>query len=124
MDKKKRKKPKHRAKANPQPRTPAIPPLSTENNAVESVPSKGQSPQKEGQNMNEVRTTDKVIMWATVFIALATIVQGYELVTGSGDTHKLAESTLAASRAWVVVQGTGFGFTKDKNFPSWTSSSR
>lgn len=118
MNKKKNKKPKHRTKANPQPKTPAILPVSTENKAAESVPPKGQSPQKEGQNMNEVRTTDRVIMWATVFIALATMVQGYELITGSRDTHKLAESTLAASRAWVVVQGTGFGFTKDKNFPT------
>lgn len=40
------------------------------------------------------------------------------MVTSSEDTHKLAEATLAASRAWVVVQGTGFGFTKDKNFPT------
>jgi hypothetical protein len=73
--------------------------------------------EKEGQNMERVRITDKWIAAATVVIALTTIVQGYEMVTGSGDTHKLAESTLAASRAWVVVQGTGFEFTKDKNFP-------
>ncbi len=39
-----------------------------------------------------------------------------EMHNGGIDTHDLAQSTLAASRAWVVVEGTGFGFTKDKKF--------
>jgi hypothetical protein len=54
----------------------------------------------------------------TVVLALVGILTLIEVIEGGGDTHKLAEATLSASRAWVVVQGTGFGITNDKNYPS------
>lgn len=62
--------------------------------------------------------TDYAIAFFTLVLAIVSYFQWKEINDGSTDTHKLAEATLAASRAWVVVQGTGFGFTKDKNFPS------
>jgi len=66
---------------------------------------------------------------AMAFFSLCSIVVGTlqwssmrgqlkEMRSGSADTHALAEATLAASRGWVVIQGTGFGFTKGKHFPS------
>jgi hypothetical protein len=62
--------------------------------------------------------TDWAIAAFTFVLAITSTFQGCEIKSGGADTHKLAESTLAASRAWVVVQATGFGFTKDKNYPS------
>jgi hypothetical protein len=58
------------------------------------------------------------IAWFTVILALVGGFTLCEVIEGGSDTHNLAEATLAASRAWVVVQATGFGFTKDKNFPT------
>jgi hypothetical protein len=63
----------------------------------------------------------KWMMRFNAILAFLTLVvlclQLNEIHEGGSDTHKLAESTLAASRAWVVVQGTGFEFTKDTNYP-------
>ena len=75
--------------------------------------------------MDKPKLTDLVMACATVGILIAGVLQWCtmsgqlkEMQSGSTDTHNLAESTLAASRAWIVVQGTGFAFTKDKNLPS------
>lgn len=62
--------------------------------------------------------TDWMLASFTLILAIVSIFQWCEIRTGSRDTRMLAESTLASSRAWVVVQGTGFEFTKDKNFPT------
>jgi hypothetical protein len=66
------------------------------------------------------RTANATIAIAALTLVLAVVsyFQWKEIHEGSTDTHNLAESALAASRAWVVVQGTGFGLTQDKNFPS------
>lgn len=61
--------------------------------------------------------TDWMIAAFTLVLAVTSILQWHEIHAGAGDTHKLAESTLAASRAWIVVKGTGFGFTKGTAFP-------
>jgi hypothetical protein len=67
--------------------------------------------------MDKPKWTDGVMAAATVGILIAGIFQWCamsgqlkEMRSGSADTRKLADSTLAASRAWVVVQGTGFEF--------------
>jgi hypothetical protein len=62
--------------------------------------------------------TDWMIVLFTCVLAVVSYLQWREIRSGSNDTHNLAESTLAASRAWVVVEGTGFNFTKDRDFPS------
>jgi hypothetical protein len=72
--------------------------------------------------MPEIRWTDKLIALATIVIAAATVIQGYELVTGSGDTHKLADSTNAVARAWVVVRATKFGYLNDASGKAVVSS--
>jgi hypothetical protein len=54
--------------------------------------------------MEKVRTTDMIIAFATVVIALTAIVQGYEMVSSSKDTHDLAAATVASNRAWVAPQ--------------------
>lgn len=67
------------------------------------------------------RRTANATVWIAIVTAAMAVLSGLTLLEihwGGADTHKLAESTLAASRAWVVVQATGFGFTKDKNFPA------
>ena len=66
------------------------------------------------------RHTANATVWIAIVTAAMTIFSGLTLLAiywGGADTHKLAEITLAATRAWIVVQGTGFVFTKDKNFP-------
>jgi hypothetical protein len=126
MNHKSNKKPRHHPQTNPAPKTAVSDPSladvastkPTKHDAVVAEQSTKKPAGKKGTEMEKIRWTDIIIATATVVIAFATIVQGCEMVTGSGDTHKLAESTLAASRAWVVVQGTGFGFTQDKNFPT------
>jgi hypothetical protein len=77
--------------------------------------------EKEAPADKSARSTAWATCWIagfTTILAVTSMLQWYEIHSGSRDTHKLAEATLAASRAWVVVQGTGFGFTKDKNFPT------
>jgi hypothetical protein len=77
--------------------------------------------EKETPADKSARSTARATWWIagfTIILAVTSMLQWCEIHSGSRDTHKLAEATLAASRAWVVVQGTGFGFTKDKNFPS------
>jgi hypothetical protein len=88
---------------------------------------KGKLKEKEAKRKNEnptdraARRTADATYWIAAFTIILAITSGvtlYEVIAGGEDSHKLAESTLAASRAWVVVQGTGFTFTQDKSFPT------
>lgn len=77
--------------------------------------------EKETTQDRAARRTANATVWiagVTILMALFNGLTLYEIYQGGNDTHILAQATLAASRAWVVVQGTGFGFTKDKNFPT------
>jgi hypothetical protein len=89
---------------------------------IKSELHKGEAERKEENPQDRSsRRTANATVWIAVVTAAMTVFSGLtllEIYWGGADTHKLAESTLAASRAWVVVQGTGFGFTQDKNFPT------
>jgi hypothetical protein len=77
--------------------------------------------EKESPTDRAARITATATVWIAAFTVVLSVVglgTLYEIYIGGSDTHDLAQSTLAASRAWIVVQGTGFGFTKDKNFPT------
>jgi hypothetical protein len=104
MNRKNRKKTKLKTKPKPQPKPPPIPPVeNARDGAVVVTPiSSDHGEHGKWQNMEKTRTTDKVIAVATVVIAFAAIVQGYELVIGSRDTHNLALAALAANRAWLA----------------------
>lgn len=127
MGNKKPKRPKRDTKRHPQgSASPAVTPVviqaAPNQNAVVA---KCANQENAGHKMDKLKWTDLVMAAATVGILIAGILQWCamsgqlkEMQSGSADTRKLADSTLAASRAWVVVQGTGFGFTKDKNFPT------
>lgn len=95
---------KTKQKTKPQPKPPPVPPVehARHDAAVAVTPiSSDHGEHEKWQNMEKTRTTDNVIAVATVVIALAAIVQGYELVVGSRDTHNLALAALAANRAWL-----------------------
>jgi hypothetical protein len=89
---------------------------------IKSQLHKGEAERKEENPQDRSsRRTANATVWIAVVTAAMTLFSGLtllEIYWGGADTHKLAESTLAATRAWVVVHGTGFGFTKDKNFPT------
>jgi len=67
--------------------------------------------------MEKVRTTDIVIAAATAVTAVAAIVQGCELVSGSKDTAKLANATLSASRAWIDPEQLGLDSSVESGLP-------
>jgi hypothetical protein len=112
MKNKKNKNPKHYSKTSPEPKTgiphpPVVDGTATEgakDNVVIAQQSTNKTDGKDGGKMEKIRWTDKLITFATVVIAAATIVQGYELVTGSRDTHDLAAAALAANRAWIAPE--------------------
>jgi hypothetical protein len=113
MNKKTRKKAQTQARQEPTPKT-KIPDSSSADASTPKNP-KGdavsvtdqyanKSTHNKGDKMSEIRWTDKLITFATIVIAADTIVQGYELVTGSRDTHDLAVAALAANRAWIAPE--------------------
>lgn len=81
--------------------------------------------QRTAQKWRSMTLANKIVASATAVMAVATVVYTvvslktlHEIQSGGTDTHNLAESAVASSRAWIVVQGTGFGVTKDKGFPT------
>jgi hypothetical protein len=69
------------------------------------------------------------MVFFTLVIAVSTVIftvyagrQWREMRDGGVDTHKLAEATLATSRAWVVVRTTKFGYLKDESHVDRVSS--
>jgi len=122
MNKKKNKKPKQYAKAKIQTAAPmGLPPSEVEGSqnheAVVPIKPQGKSSQAERPEMEKIRVTDKWIAAATVVIAIATVVQGYEVVTGSGDTHNLALAALAANRAWLAPVSIHLGSPLENGLP-------
>src|ERR1035437_5999929 len=119
MSKPKHRHPQRNTNTNPkQPLPPGETPSPTieaeKHNAVIAKAPQDQPAKKEGQKMEPIRLTDKIIAAATVVIALAAIFQYCEMHSGGVDTHNLASAAVASNRAWIAVKGTAFGYLKDK----------
>lgn len=86
MNKKNGKKAKRKAKKKPSPKTPipsrpdanVAPAKDAKSDAISiAKESTDETGSKEGQKMEKIRWTDKLIAFTTVVIAFATVVQGY-----------------------------------------------
>jgi len=125
MKKKKNKNPHHHPQANPTPKTSVSGPSSIDMASAESAKQEAVTTEqsaerpddKKGGEMGKIRWTDKLIAAATFVIAIATAVQGYELITGSRDTHDLATAAVASSRAWVAPEQMTLGSPIESGLP-------